>query len=274
MDAVSKRKTGAKSAKTSGFDVELFSRNLAGAIEQGGKALAAYLKPREEGRIENELGQELSEVIGTLAQVAEYWLSDPQRALALQSKLGADYLQLWSRTAKRLAGEEAPPVAQADPKDKRFADPEWSSNHFFDFLKEAYLLTAGWAERLVENADNLARGMRMLAEDIQIGGGDLRLRQTDQTAFALGRNLAVTPGKVVFQNDLMQLIQYAPSTDKVLKTPMLIVPPWINKYYVLDLTPEKSLVKWCVDQGLTVFMISWVNPDARLAAKNFADYMR
>ncbi len=317
MDAVSKRKTGAKSAKTSGFDVELFSRNLAGAIEQGGKALAAYLKPREEGRIENELGQELSEVIGTLAQVAEYWLSDPQRALALQSKLGADYLRLWSRTAKRLAGEEAPPVAQADPKDKRFADPEWSSNHFFDFLKEAYLLTAGWAERLVEdadnldqhtrqkaefyvrqitaalspsnfvltnpellrrtvgsNADNLARGMRMLAEDIQIGGGDLRLRQTDQTAFALGRNLAVTPGKVVFQNDLMQLIQYAPSTDKVLKTPMLIVPPWINKYYVLDLTPEKSLVKWCVDQGLTVFMISWVNPDARLAAKNFADYMR
>ena len=84
----------------------------------------------------------------------------------------------------------------------------------------------------------------------------------------------MTPGKVIFQNELMQLIQYAPATDKVLQTPVLIVPPWINKFYILDLTPEKSFIKWCVEQGLTVFLISWVNPDESLAHKDFDDYMR
>ena len=114
----------------------------------------------------------------------------------------------------------------------------------------------------------------MLAEDIQAGGGELRIRQTDTSHFEVGRNLASTPGKVIFENDLMQLIQYAPATETVLKVPMLIVPPWINKFYVLDLTPEKSFIKWCVDQGLTVFVISWVNPDAHLSKKTFEDYMR
>ena len=129
-------------------------------------------------------------------------------------------------------------------------------------------------ETLSSNGENLARGMHMLAEDIEAGGGELRIRQSDSATFEVGRNLAVTPGKVIFQNDLMQLIQYAPTTGKVLKRPLLIVPPWINKFYILDLTPEKSFIKWCVDQGLTVFVISWVNPDARLAAKGFDDYMR
>ena len=116
--------------------------------------------------------------------------------------------------------------------------------------------------------------MRMLAEDIEAGGGDLRIRQSDASMFAVGRNLATTPGKVIFQNDLMQLLQYAPSTATVRKRPLLIVPPWINKFYVLDLTPKNSFIKWCVDQGLTVFCISWVNPDARLAQKTFEDYVR
>ena len=203
------------------------------------------------------------------------------------------------------------------PSDKRFTDPEWTQNQFFDFLKQAYLLTAGWADTLVRdaadlnphtkqkaefymrqitnalsptnfvltnpellretltsNADNLVRGMHMLAEDIQAGGGHLKIRQSDASMFEVGRNLAATPGKVIFQNELMQLIQYAPSTETVLKRPLLIVPPWINKYYVLDLTPEKSFIKWCVDQGLTVFCISWVNPDAHLAQKSFDDYVR
>src|SRR6202140_278670 len=92
--------------------------------------------------------------------------------------------------------------------------------------------------------------------------------------FEVGRNLALTPGKVIFQNDLIQLIQYEATTKEVLKVPLLIVPPWINKFYILDLTPEKSFVKWCVDNGLTVFVVSWVNPDAKLAAKSFEQYMR
>ncbi|MGA2895227.1 MAG: class I poly(R)-hydroxyalkanoic acid synthase, partial [Xanthobacteraceae bacterium] len=129
-------------------------------------------------------------------------------------------------------------------------------------------------ETLTSNADNLVRGMRMFAEDIEAGGGDLRIRQSDASMFEVGRNLATTPGKVIFQNDIMQLIQYAPSTAKVLERPLLIVPPWINKFYVLDLTPEKSFIKWCVDQGLTVFCISWVNPGTHLAQKSFEDYVR
>ena len=209
------------------------------------------------------------------------------------------------------------PCAEPDPRDKRFSDPEWSSNQYFDFLKQAYLITADWAKGLVEkaveldpatrqkadfymrqivnaaspsnfiftnpellratlseNAENLVRGTHMLAEDIEAGGGELKIRQSDPSAFEVGRNLAVTPGKVIWQNELMQLIQYAPATATVLRRPLLIVPPWINKFYVLDLTPDKSFIKWCVDQGLTVFVISWVNPDEHLAGKTFEDYMR
>ncbi|HSV23025.1 MAG TPA: class I poly(R)-hydroxyalkanoic acid synthase, partial [Xanthobacteraceae bacterium] len=126
---------------------------------------------------------------------------------------------------------------------------------------------------LAESAENLVRGAQMFAEDIEAGGGGLRIRQSDMSKFEVGRNLAITPGKVIYQNALMQLIQYSPSTARVLKRPLLIVPPWINKYYVLDLTPAKSFIKWCVDQGLTVFVISWINPDQSLAQKGFADYM-
>ena len=117
-------------------------------------------------------------------------------------------------------------------------------------------------------------GMQLLAEDIERGSGHLKIRHTDPTKFEVGKNLAVTPGKVIYQNALMQLIQYEATTEQVLKRPLLIVPPWINKYYILDLNPEKSFVKWAVDQGQTVFVISWVNPDKELAAKSFEDYMR
>src|SRR6202048_916049 len=129
-------------------------------------------------------------------------------------------------------------------------------------------------ETLVSNGDNLVRGMKMLAEDIEAGRGTLRIRQSDPSNLVVGVNMATTPGKVIFQNELMQLIQYAPATENVLRTPLLIVPPWINKFYILDLKPEKSFIKWCVDQGITVFVISWVNPDKSLGAKTFDDYMK
>ena len=304
-------------AKIGSVDIEAFSRNLARLIEEGGKALAAYLKPREEGKIEGDLTHDITDVVRTVGQVTEYWLSDPQRALELQTNLGRAYLDLWAGTVKRMAGEPTPPVANPDPRDKRFADPEWTQNQFFDFLKQAYLLTANWADHMVKdaegidehtrvkaafyvkqianaispsnfvltnpellretlssNAENLVRGMHMLSEDIKAGHGNLRIRQSDSSLFEVGKNLALTPGKVVYQNDLMQLIQYEATTKDVLKAPLLIVPPWINKFYILDLTPEKSFIKWCADQGITVFVVSWVNPDARLATKSFEEYMR
>ncbi|HET9716726.1 MAG TPA: class I poly(R)-hydroxyalkanoic acid synthase [Pseudolabrys sp.] len=299
------------------IDIEVLSRNVARLVEESGRALSAFLKPREEGKIKGGLAFDIADAVKTLLRVVEYWTSDPQRAVELQTSLGRAYLELWAAAARRLAGEQAQPVAVPDSKDKRFLDPDWSQNQFFDFLKQAYLLTVQWVERLVKNADeldphtrrkaefyitqianaispsnfvltnpelfretlssnaeNLVRGMRMLAEDIKAGHGLLKIRQSDASVFEVGKTLATTPGKVIFQNELMQLIQYEATTENVLAVPLLIVPPWINKFYILDLTAERSFVKWCVDQGITVFVISWVNPDARLAQKSFEDYMR
>lgn len=127
---------------------------------------------------------------------------------------------------------------------------------------------------LSTNAENLVQGMGKLLEDLERSGDLLKIRQTDMSAFKVGENLAVTPGKVVFQNALFQLIQYSPTTSEVHEAPVMIIPPWINKYYILDLVPKKSFVKYLVDQGYTVFMVSWVNPGAELADKSFEDYMR
>jgi len=298
------------------IDVEALTKNMARLIEEGGRAVAAYFRPRDNGAQKIAYSNEITDAVRTIGQVAEYWYADPQRTVEMQTRLGKSFLDLFANASRRLAGEPIDPVVKPDPRDKRFSDPEWSSNQYFDFLKQAYLLIADWAKYLVEHADqldpavrqkaefytrqivnalapsnfiftnpellrttlnrsaeNLVRGTRMLAEDIEAGGGELKIRQSDMSKFEVGRNLAITPGKVIYQNALMQLIQYSPSTERVLKRPLLIVPPWINKYYVLDLTPEKSFIKWCIDQGLTVFVISWINPDERLAQKGFADYM-
>jgi polyhydroxyalkanoate synthase len=299
------------------FDAEAFAMNIARAMESGGKALAAYLQPRGSGEVKDKSTEEVAEVVKTLTSVAEYWLSDNERASDLQTKMAKGYLDLWGSAMRRLAGEEAMPAISPAPRDKRFADPEWKSNQFFDFVMQAYLLTTQWAQDLVrdaegvdphtrkkaefyvhqitnalapsnfvltnpevlretlaQNGDNLVRGMTMLAEDVEAGRGMLRIRQSDPANLEVGVNMATTPGKVIYQNDLIQLIQYEPTTENVLRTPLLIVPPWINKYYILDLRPEKSFIKWCVDQGVTVFVISWVNPDKNLGAKTWEDYMK
>ncbi|MCP3408312.1 alpha/beta hydrolase [Bradyrhizobium sp. CCGB01] len=299
------------------FDAEAFAMNVARAMESGGKALAAYLKPRESGEVQDRPPAELTEVVKTFTSVAEYWLSDTSRSSDLQTKLAKDYLDLWGSAARRMAGQDAAPAIAPSPRDKRFADPEWKSNQFFDFMMQLYLLTTKWAQELVRDADgldpqtrrkaefyvqqvtnaispsnfvltnpevlretvassgeNLARGLKMLAEDIAAGKGMLKIRQSNPDNLVVGVNMATTPGKVIYQNEMMQLIQYSPTTENVLRTPLLIVPPWINKFYILDLKPEKSYVKWCVDQGITVFVISWVNPDKRLGNKSWEDYMK
>ncbi len=129
-------------------------------------------------------------------------------------------------------------------------------------------------ETLASSGENLVRGLNNLLEDLERGNGKLWIKQTDLEHFHVGQNIAATPGSVVHQNDLMQLIQYAPTTAQVYEKPLLILPPWINKFYILDLRPENSFIRWAVAQGYTVFVVSWVNPDEACADKTFEDYMR
>jgi polyhydroxyalkanoate synthase len=129
-------------------------------------------------------------------------------------------------------------------------------------------------ETLASGGQNLLKGLNNLLADMEKGGGNLHISMTDEKAFQLGKNVATTPGKVIFQTELMQLIQFEPTTGNAYRTPLVIVPPWINKYYILDLRPANSFIKWALDQGHTVFVVSWVNPDARLAQMGFEDYMK
>ncbi len=300
-----------------GTDFDKMSQNTALIIEQIGKVGAAYMRPREEGAPASVFSDEAADMVKTLGSVAQSWLHDPAKAIEAQNTLSSKFVSLWAETLKTMQGQPAETIAQAPPRDKRFVDEEWSSNPYFSFLKQAYLITTDWADDMVqkaegldettkkkaefyvrqlsgaispsnflptnpelirttmsENGENLVRGMKMLAEDIEAGKGDLKIRQSDNSGFVLGKNIATTPGKVVLRNDIMELIQYAPTTPNVLARPLVIVPPWINKFYVLDLNSEKSFVRWAVSKGMTVFLISWVNPDKRHKAYDFETYMR
>jgi polyhydroxyalkanoate synthase len=162
-----------------------------------------------------------------------------------------------------------------DPKTTRKID--FYTRQFVDAMAPSnFLLTNPEVLKstLESGGDNLVRGLARMLEDLEQSHGSLRVSMTDTEAFKIGRNLALTRGKVVYQNDLMQLIQYEPLTKDVFKIPLLIIPPWINKYYILDLQPENSMIRWMVEQGYTVFVVSWVNPDARLGAKRFDDYLK
>ena len=127
---------------------------------------------------------------------------------------------------------------------------------------------------LATNGENLVEGIKKLENDLKSADGRLRIKQTDTTAFEIGKNIATTPGKVVFRNDTFELIQFSPTVSRAYEIPLLIVPPWINKYYILDLSPKKSFIRWATEQGLTVFVMSWVNADAKQGRKSFSDYMR
>ena len=299
-------------------DPERFALNVARMIEQAGKAASAWAGPRETGERRDHVAEPMADMVRTFSKLTEYWLADPQRALEAQTRLFSGYMGVWANSIAKMSGAESrEPELAPERGDKRFLDPEWGKNAFFDFLKQAYLVTSRWANDLVEHADgldehtrhkagfyvkqvsnaispsnfiltnpelfretvasngeNLVRGMKMLAEDIAAGKGDLKLRQSDYSRFEIGRNIAVSPGKVVGRSDIAEIIQYEPSTEKVLKRPLLICPPWINKFYILDLNPEKSFIRWAVEQGHTVFVISWVNPDERHGSKNWEAYTR
>ena len=176
-----------------------------------------------------------------------------------------------ARSVNHLVGE----TEGLDPEDER--KTEFFTQQFLNALSPSnFLYTNPEVLRatLDSKGENLVKGLENLLKDIDRSGDGLRISMTDESAFEVGRNIAVTPGKVVYENALFQLIQYSPATDQVYETPLLIYPPWINKFYILDLTTEKSFIKWCVDQGLTVFIVSWVNPDAGYRDKGLDAYMR
>ncbi len=241
-------------------------------------------------------------------------MRDPTRVVHASIGFWQDYMTLWQSSARRMWGMDAPPVISAAPGDRRFDADAWNSSEVFGFIKQSYLLsaryiqdvtggTAGLDPQAAQRVDyyarhfisamspanflltnpealrrtaetggeNLLRGLSNLLSDLERGRGRLRAGVGPSR---LGRDLAATPGKVVFQNALMQLIQYAPTTEQVLRRPLLIVPPWTGKFYVLDLQPRSSLIRWAVSQGHTVFCISWVNPDESLADAGFEDYVR
>lgn len=296
-------------------DPEKMAQNIARALEELGKAAAAWVEPRDSGTNTENPAEPVSDMVKTLSKVGQYWMEDPNRAIEAQTSLLTSYFDLWSQSVQKLSQEdyEDPFAAR---KDRRFSDPDWQEQPFFELLRNAYWVTSDWAERMVaqtnglddhtrhkaefyvrqitqalsptnfaltnpeiyketaaQNGENLVRGMGMLAQDIAAGKGELKVRMVDKTPFKMGENIAATPGQVVAQNDLCQIIQYEPSTDKVLKTPLLICPPWINKFYILDLNAKKSFIRWAVAQGHTVFVISWVNPDERHATYDWARYI-
>jgi len=161
--------------------------------------------------------------------------------------------------------------------DKTAKKVDFYTRQFVDAMAPSnFLLTNPQVLRttIETGGENLVRGLEHVLEDLERGKGRLLIKMTDLDAFKIGENIATTPGKVIYQNDLLQLIQYTPTTETVQRRPLLIMPPWINKYYILDLRPDNSFVRWAVGQGHTVFMVSWVNPDERLANKSFEDYMR
>ncbi len=191
-----------------------------------------------------------------------------------QNNFVFDYIKQSYLIAARHIHDTVSKVDGLDPDAKKKVD--FFTRQYVDALSPSnFALTNPQVlrETVSTGGTNLVKGLKNLLEDLDEGDGQLRIKMTDASAFKVGQNVATTPGKVVLQNELMQLIQYAPSTETVFKRPLLIVPPWINKFYILDLREKNSFIRWAVSQGHTVFVISWVNPDARYAGKTFEDYM-
>ena len=248
-------------------------------------------------------------------EFTQAWATNPQRLLELNARWAQDYFGLWTMFFRRVAGEDADPVAQPGPGDRRFKSEAWSDKLAFDFLKQSYLIVGRQLQDLVAATPNMNEASRakvdffvrqyvnavspanfastnpdVIAKTLATGGlnlltgfsnllddlarADGLVKHRAPAAFELGKNIAATPGSIVYQNELMQLIQYDPSTDKVCERPVLFIPPIVNKFYHFDLSPKTSFLKWLVDQGHTVFVISWVNPDAKLAEMGLTHYMK
>lgn len=239
-------------------------------------------------------------------------LPETEEFSRLQRYFAERHVALWTSMLQRKPGEQGEPIAKPEPGDRRFSSPEWAESPVFDYVRQAYLLNADFLKQVSEalpmadgraksrvqfltrqyidalapsnfaatnpefikaaletKGESITKGVKNLLADLERG----RISMTDDGAFEVGRNLALTPGSVIYENELIQLIQYAPLTDKVAQTPLLIIPPSINKFYIMDLQPENSLVRFIVEQGFTVFLVSWKNVKAEEATFTWDDYL-
>jgi len=229
----------------------------------------------------------------------------------IQNRYYREQLELWSAYIGKRADAPSRPASEPDPADRRFRAPEWRETPYFDYLAQSYLATGRWLREVVEatrlepqvkrkleffarqlvdaaspanfpwsnpealklaartSGESVAQGLRNLAADLDKG----MISMTDESAFEIGRNLAVTPGAVIYENDLIQLIQYRPATETVFEQPLVMVPPCINKFYILDLQPENSFVRYAVERGHTVFMVSWRNMPPDMGRVSWDDYI-
>src|SRR5918997_895388 len=257
--------------------------------------------------VQNVLPINWVEIGKSLQTLWQREMSEPlaamQRATDFNTKVWGAAFESWQDAANRFWGIESKKGEEEEGRpDSRFSAPDWSENPFYETLKESYLLASEYLLNEAEATDGhdtdeqrrlrfhlqqfvdamapvnfLLTNPAALKRAFETGGASLaegaRMNMTDATAFQPGENLAITPGKVVYRNELIELIQYEPTTDKVRETPIVFFPPWINKYYILDLRPKNSMVKYLVDEGYTVFMTSWKNPDASMENTKFEDYM-
>ena len=298
--------------KTQAPDPQDIARVLHEVAERSAKIFGEFANKDHGASLAAAAGDELG-IAKAYMDLYSRMLANPAGLAAFSTNMMLDYMQLWQSSWMKMMGVQSPAVAAPAKGDGRFKDDDWSSNFMFDYMKQSYLIAARHIQHAVANVDgmspesekkvafftrqyvdalspsnfaltnpqvlretlasggqNLLKGLNNLLSDMEKGG----ISMTDEKAFKLGQNVATTPGKVVYQNDLMQLIQFEPTTGEAYKTPLVIVPPWINKYYILDLRASNSFIKWALDQGHTVFVVSWVNPDARLAQMGFEDYMK
>jgi polyhydroxyalkanoate synthase subunit PhaC len=240
------------------------------------------------------------------------WQPQNEAATALRTEWRQRHTELWQAMLGRQKGDPSPTVAAAEPGDRRFDHPAWADSPIYDYLRQAYRINADYLKKVTEAApvedgqakdrlrfltrqfvdamapsnfiatnpefvqkaletkgESITQGLQNLIGDLEKG----RISMTDDSAFEVGRNLAITPGAVVYENELMQLIQYSPLTDKVSKRPFVMVPPSINKFYILDLQPENSFIRYAVEQGHTVFLVSWRNATAAQGQLGWDDYI-
>lgn len=296
------------------FDLIHFSRRMAEALDRAYPILIETLQQKKMPQPpSSDTPFDPLRLRHAGAEFWAYAMRNPSKIAEWQMTWWQDFGRIVQNSTQRFLGSNPETLFEPERSDRRFRDPVWSDNVMFDALKQSYLMTGKWIQDVIHNVDGLSpadrrrvefisrqiidafaptnfaitnpevlkaaletggetliNGFENFVEDLQKG----KISTTRNELFEVGRNLATTPGDVIFENKLIQLIQYKPTTKTVAQTPLLIVPPWINKFYILDLRPENSFIRWALDQGQTVFIISWANPDESFATISFEDYMK